>query len=105
MAKKRGIRVRISHQRVAALQEICEEMMEDFSPQNDHQQLLGEYLHELHDKLKEMATRNQEMYTLMLVGSEATAFYQLWKMLDISRDKYAVLIVDNLLEKMSALAA
>ncbi len=105
MAKMRGIRVRISHQRVAALQEVCEEMMEDFSPQNDHQLLLGEYLQELHGKLKEMAGRNQEMYTLILVGSEATAFYQLWKMLDISRDKYAVLIVDNLLEKMSALAA
>ncbi len=105
MAKKRGIRIRISHQRVAALQEICEEMLEDFNPGNEHQQLLKEYMHELHVKLKEMLKRSQEMYTLTLVGPEATAFYQLWKMLDISRDKYALLIVDNLLEKMSSLAA
>ena len=102
---KRAIRIRISHQRVAALQEICEEMIEDFEPVNDHQQLLKEYLLQLQLKIAEMLDRNQEMYTLSLVGPEATAFYQLWNMLDISRDKYATLIVDNLLKKMSALAA
>ncbi len=105
MAKKRGIRIRISHQRVAALQEICEEMLEDFDPGNEHQYLLKEYMQELHGKLKEMLKRSQEMYTLTLAGTEATAFHQLWKMLDISRDKYALLIVDNLLDKMSGLAA
>jgi hypothetical protein len=94
--------MRISHQRVAA---ICEEMIEDFMPVNDHQYLLREYLLELHVKLEEMKNRNQEMYTLTLVGPEATAFYQLWRMLDISRDKYATLIVDSLLKKMSSLAA
>jgi hypothetical protein len=105
MAKNRGIRIRISAQRVAALAEICEEMLEEFQPTGDHHQLLREYMLELHDKLGEMARRNQEMYTLHLVGSEAIAFYQLWHMLDISRDKYAILIVDNLMKKMSALAA
>ena len=90
---------------MAALQEICEEMIEDFEPVNDHQQLLKEYLLQLQLKIAEMLDRNQEMYTLSLVGPEATAFYQLWNMLDISRDKYATLIVDNLLKKMSALAA
>ena len=102
---KRGIRIRISHQRVAALLEICDEMTEDFEPVNDHQLLLKEYLLQLREKLQEMSHRNQEMYTLLLIGPEAIAFYQLWHMLDISRDKYAVLIVDNLLKKMSALAA
>ena len=97
--------MRISHQRVAALQEICEEMLEDFRPENEHQYLLKEYLQELRVKLKEMLKRNQEMYTLVLFGTEALAFYQLWKMLDISRDKYALLIVDNLLQKMSSIAA
>ena len=105
MAKKRGIRIRISHQRVASLVEICEEMLEEFEPVSDHQDLLKEYLQELHLKLQTMMTLNQEMYTLVLVGTETTAFYQLWKMLDISRDKYATLIVDDLLKKMSSLAA
>ena len=105
MAKKRGTRIRISRQRVAALLEICEEMLEEFIPRNEHQQLLREYLRELRHKLPEMLARNQELYTLAMCGSEAIAFYQLWNMLDISRDKYPNLVVDSLLEKMSALAA
>jgi hypothetical protein len=60
---------------------------------------------ELQVTLRDMIRRNQEQYTLTLSGTEATAFYQLWNMLDISHDKYATLIVDNLLQKMSRLAA
>jgi hypothetical protein len=105
MAKKRGLRMRITHQRVEALHEICCEMLEEFKPDNDHRQLLYEYMRELDSKLEEMLQRNQELYTLMLAGPEAVAFYQLWQMLDIRHDKYAVLIVDNLLQKMSSLAA
>jgi len=105
MAAKRGIRIRISRQRIEALVEISDEMLEEFIPQNDHQQLLREYLLELRQRLKTLVERNQEIYTLVMAGSEAMAFYQLWNALDISRDKYANLIVDNLLKKMSSLAA
>ncbi len=105
MAKKRGIRLRVSHQRVEALHEICGEMLSEFRPDTDHRQLLHEYMQELRCKLEEMLQRNQENYTLMLAGPEAVAFYQLWNMLDIKHDKYALLIVDNLLRKMSLLAA
>ena len=105
MAKKRSIRLSMSAQRAEALQEICEEMREEFVPINEHQLLLREYLNELSYKLHEMLKRDQGNYLLVLPGPEATAFYQLWHMLDISHDKYAKLIVDNLLGKMSALAA
>lgn len=105
MAKNRGIRLRISAQRIHALLEICDEMLEDFQPANEHQLLLAEYLHELQYKLTEMLKKNQEMYMLHLVGAETMAFYQLWNMLDISNDKYAVIIVNDLLQKMSAIAA
>lgn len=105
MAKSRGIRVRISHQRVEALHEICDEMLEEFKPHNEHQLLLKEYLAELREHLDNIKQRNQNLYTLILSGTEALAFYQLWKMLDISNDKYATLIVDNLLKKMNGLAA
>jgi hypothetical protein len=105
MAKKRGIRIRISHQRMEALKEICEEMLEEFMPVTGHQQLLKEYLLELWQKLPDMLKRGQEVYTLTLSGSEAMAFYQLWNMLDISTDKYAALIVSGMMEKMSSLAA
>jgi len=105
MAKKRGIRVRISQQRLEALKEICEEMLEEFIPVNEHQHLLKEYLIEILYMLQDMLKRHQHMYTLTHSGAEATAFYQLWNMLDISRDKYANLVVDNLLKKMGSMAA
>lgn len=105
MAKKRIVRIRVSHQRVEALHEICGEMLDEFRPDTDHRQLLHEYMHELRQKLQAMLDRNQENYTLTLTGTEAVAFYQLWHMLDIRHDKYAVLIVDTLLKKMGSLAA
>ncbi len=105
MAKKRSIRVQISCQRVEALLEICDEMMEEFTPVNEHQKLLREFLMELQKNLRDMLRRSQEEYVLALSGTEAMAFYQLWNQLDISHDKYATLIVDNLLQKMSRLAA
>ncbi|MEI6053169.1 MAG: hypothetical protein WCQ44_10745 [Opitutaceae bacterium] len=97
MAKKRSIRVQISCQRVEALLEICDEMMEEFTPVNEHQKLLREFLMELQKNLRDMLRRSQEEYVLALSGTEAMAFYQLWNQLDISHDKYATLIVDNLL--------
>ncbi len=103
MAAKRGIRLRLSHQRVEALQEICDEMLEEFKPVNEHQRLLQEYMAELKHKLKAMIGRRQELYTLILCGTEAIAFYQLWNMMDISRDKYATLIVNGILGKMSTI--
>lgn len=105
MVKKRCVRLRISRQRMEALQEICDEMREDFVPTNEHQLLLGEYLQELAHQLRTLLARSQETYVLQLTATEATAFYQLWNMLDISSDKYAALIVGNLLEKISSLAA
>ncbi len=105
MAKKRSIRLRISNQRVAALLEICDEMREEFKPANEHQLLLKEYLLELQCRLHEMLARGQDIYTLTLIGTEAIAFHQLWRQLDIRHDKYASLIVDNLVNKMSDLAA
>jgi len=105
MAKKRGIRVRVSHQRIEALHEVCGNMIEDFAPGNEHQRLLYEYMQELHHRLRGMLREEQYMHTLVLTSSEAAAFYQLWQMLDIRKDKYATIIVDSLIQKMSLLAA
>lgn len=79
--------------------------MEEFAPHNDHHYLLREYMTELHDGLTEMLQRSQNLYTLCLSGTQATAFYQLWNLLDIKHDKYATMIVDTLLAKMSRIAA
>ena len=105
MAQKRSVRVRISHQRVEALLEICAEMLQSFRPLNDHHYLLREYMRELQHKLLNMSARAQDDYTLTLSGTEAVAFYQLWHMLDIKHDKYASVIVETMLKKMSSLAA
>jgi hypothetical protein len=105
MAWKRGVRLNLSRQRIEALKEICEEMAEEFAPANDHQLLLREYLLELRTKLTTLLKREQEKYLLNLTGTEATAFYQLWNIMDLSRDKYASLIVNSMLQKISVLAA
>ena len=105
MVKKRSIRVRLSHQRIEALHDICGEMLESFRPANDHHVLLREYMLELRHNLHAMSARTQDDYTLSLSGTEAVAFYQLWQLLDIKHDKYATVIVETMLKKMSSLAA
>jgi hypothetical protein len=80
-------------------------MLVEFVPGNDHHFLLREYLQELQQKLLHMARMPQQNYTLCLGATEALAFYQLWKTLDIRHDKYAAVIVESMLSKMSALAA
>lgn len=102
---KRTVRVRISHDRLEALHQLCTEMKNEFTPENEHGRLLKEYMLELEHRLKNMADRNQERYTLNLTSAEAIAFYQLWNMLDIRYDKYANVIVGNLIDKMSAIAS
>ena len=105
MAKRRGIRVRISHQRVTALRDICSDMLNTFQPENDHQVLLREYMLELRHKLQNLAAKNQETYTITLSGTEAIAFYQLWQTMDVQEDRYAALVIDGMIKKLSALAA
>jgi len=105
MVKKRSIRVRLSHQRLEALTEICGEMIVSFKPLNDHHFLLKEYMLELQHNLSSLSARQQEEYTLSLTGTEAVAFYQLWQMIDLRHDKYATLIIETMLKKMSNLAA
>ena len=70
MAKKRGVRVAISKQRVEALLEIGQEMLEEFRAENEHQYLLREYLAELVQNLKVMLRRQQEDYMLVSCQSE-----------------------------------
>lgn len=105
MAKKRSIRMRVSHQRIEALSTLCREMLHEFAPADDHQLLLREHLAELHDKLRSMQARSQERYTLILMGTEITAFHQLWNLLGICDDEYVLMVVDNLLKKMGSMAA
>ncbi len=105
MAQKRHIRVRISHLRVEALIDICKDMLSSFKPLNDHHFLLREYMQELQHKLKLMSKRMQDDYTLSLSGTEAVAFYQMWQMMDLKHDKYATVIVETMVKKITSLAA
>ena len=105
MDKKRSIGLRISHQRIETLLEVCETILGSFRPVNDHQVLLREYMCELQLKLQQMAKKSQQLFTLTLSGTEAMAFYQLWHMMDLKHDRYASLIVDSMLSKISSIAA
>jgi len=79
-------------------------MCSSFRPANEYHVLLREYMLELHHTLQDMSRRRQDEYTLSLSGSEAIAFRQLWQMLDIRHDKYAMVIVESMMKKMSTLA-
>ena len=105
MAQKRSVRVRLSNQRLEALQDICAAMLEGFLPDNDHHHLLAEYMRDLQQRLILLLKKTQGEYTLSLSGTETLAFYQLWQMHDLKHDKYARVIVETMLNKMSRLAA
>lgn len=105
MDKKRSIGIRISNQRLEALLDVCNVVLGNFFPIDDHQSLLREYLRELQHKLLSMAKKEQELYTLTLSSTEAMAFYQLWQVMNIKHDKYATVIVSTMLAKIGNMAA
>ncbi len=105
MDKKRSIGIRISHQRLEAMVEVCDTMLASFRPANEHQELLHEYLGELKYKLVQMSKKSQELYTLTLSGTEAMAFYQLCQLMDVKHDRYASVIIESMLSKIGSLAA
>lgn len=102
---KRTIRIRISIERLEILYNVCDDMKELFIPKDQHGHLLREYKLDLHQKLHKMVERKQDQYVLRLSSTEAEAFFQLWKMMDLKGHRYAKIIVDTLMHKMSALAA
>lgn len=102
---KRGIKIRVTGDRLEALHNLCIEMKDDFKPNTEHGILLKEYMLELEHRLQKMVQRRQERYTLNLSTTEAIAFYQLWNMLDIRHDRFAKVIVGTMLQKMSAIAS
>ncbi len=103
MAIKRSIKIALSYQRMEALNEICEEMIDDFKPANEHQNLLYAFLLELRHRITQLLKNNQANYFLTFLSMEAIAFYQLWHIMDIRHDKYAALIVDAIMKKLSSL--
>ncbi len=105
MDKKRSIGIRISHQRLEAMVEVCDTMLASFRPVNEHQELLQAYLGELKYKLLQMARKGQEIYTLTLSATEAMAFYQLCKLMDVKHDRYAMVIIESMLSKIGNIAA
>ena len=105
MAKKRGIRIRINSQRLTTLAEVCTEMLTGFVPENEHQELLRAYLADLNERLPELLKKDQLLYTINLKGSEAMAFHQLWRAIQIKNRPYESLIINNLIQQMSNIAA
>jgi hypothetical protein len=105
MATKRNIRLRIARQRLELLLHLCQEVQPTYTGGNEHAQLLGAYLNSLSNKLAAMLDKEQDNYTLMLLGHEAVAFSQIWQQQDLSHDMYANIVIDNILKKVDAAAA
>jgi len=100
MGKRTLVKIRINRDRLEVLYSMCTDMLEEFKPGNEHQQLLREYLEELHQKLHKKMATSQWLYTLNMSNTETIAFQQIWKLLDIKHDKYATIIIDALIRQM-----
>ncbi|MEI8278681.1 MAG: hypothetical protein WCG87_02890 [Bacteroidota bacterium] len=92
---KRAIRIRISYERLEALQHICTDMLALFTPDNEHEQLLCEHLLELKQKIQKLLQRSQYRYMLYLTNTEAMAFHQLWHEQDLKHEPYHHIIVSS----------
>jgi len=98
MAKRlKQVKIRIIRERLEALYSICDDMLQEFKPENETEHLMREYLKELHHQLYKKMALNQSMYTLHMSGTEAVAFRQLWNVLCIKNDKYAAILVRSIL--------
>jgi hypothetical protein len=72
------IRLKLSHDKIAALHQLHKYWAANYHPTTPHELLLFEHLKEMETKLMIMERKSQANYTLSISGSEATAFMQLW---------------------------
>lgn len=68
----------MSYDRLQTLCHLYQDQVNEFTPVDDHEELIREHLIELYDKFFKMLSREQEKYTMAFTGAEALAFYQLW---------------------------
>ena len=99
MAKRpsRGVKIRLTRERLEALHSICDEMLKTFKPENKTELLMREYLKELHYVLNSKIKTEQCLYTVHMTGMEAISFRQLWDVLNIKNDKYASILIRSIL--------
>lgn len=104
MAKRltNPVKIRINRDRLDALYNVCDDMLQQLKPENEHEKLMREYLGELHHMLQKKLQREQHLYTLNMSRTEAIAFRQLWSMLNIQHDKYASIIVRSILTQIDS---
>jgi hypothetical protein len=102
MAKRRKnqLRIRITRERIEALHGVCEDMITLFKPENMHEQLAYAYLYELYTTLTEKMRLYQSVYTLHMSMMEAMSFKQLWNVIDMQHNKYACILIRNILNKI-----
>lgn len=75
----KGVRVKIDFNRVVQLGRMYEALMRSYGTDGDHEELLMEHMREMHHRLKLMAVREQDAYTMVLTNVEAMAFKQTWQ--------------------------
>ena len=105
MDQKRSIGVRIRHQRLETLQDICTSVLKNFLPVDGHEFQLRQYIRDLEHKLWNIAKNPEEVYMLSLSDDEAMAYNQLWQLQGIKDNTYTKIIVGTMLTRISAIAA
>jgi MoaA/NifB/PqqE/SkfB family radical SAM enzyme len=97
---KKAVKIRVVRDRLEALHFVCSDMLKLFTPEDETELLVLEYLKELHHVLSKKLEANQGIYTIHMSGTEATAFRYLWKVLDIKDDKYACIVINGILKQI-----
>lgn len=97
----RGIKIRLRYNRIEALCEILKTECIAFVPEDAHEQLLKEILHDLHERVYIMALKsNQDRFTLNFSAGEALGFWQYFGKTNIAYNPYGDVIIRDMIQSI-----
>lgn len=93
-----GVQIKLNPKELLAHKTLYEHVIANYAPANTHEQLLFEHAASLCRRLKKMAEKRQQGYSLRLTGIEALAYMQMWDIGDIEMDNYNGYLICRIVE-------
>lgn len=97
---KNFLKIKLGRERLEAFYTQCGKLMEVYQPDNEHEELLREFLVDMYYTLEVMLNKDQQKFTLNLSNAEALAFYQVWQMVPLDHCQYTKVIVDEAIKQI-----
>lgn len=94
------IKVKASNQWLTQLTAAYKEVISQYVPENEHEQLLLECAVAFHERIEKMSLRDQQKFTLNVTAVEAIAFMQLWQSRPVPLKHYMAVAVNQLVAKI-----